>query len=362
MRKEYELQTDVLATVIAGVQVSRKHADLLATFTTRTDYRAARYVMTRDTYGSWPARVIDAEGHEIAPDYRAWVDTELEIHGGSVREVWAAHKDAGYLLTEIQPLLHYFTHDRGGAQDNFVQIAVWEEQEYVERELFPRGDRWGLPDVDELRRGQNGLALAEQFERRVLGTPRYRLLEVIDMQRFTACAASVFDERRRIEGDRRLIETNPQTGENRYITVRELSPGYDQHRWSGRRFFDDWTDSSAGRSGERACTRWTFNTSDYSDPQGNRHLNFIPQWAHTRKIAALKNTQNLDVYGLYGKLNQLDQRIGMTFAWYFYGLHGNLVLSGQMERVLEAAEAGLIVLPEHDYRVLRRWGNDPYGF
>ena len=62
------------------------------------------------------------------------------------------------------------------------------------------------------------------------------------------------------------------------------------------------------------------------------------------------------MYGLYGKLTQFDERIEMPFAWYFYGLHGNLVKSGQMERVLEAAEAAFIVLPEHDYRVLRRWG------
>lgn len=85
-------------------------------------------------------------------------------------------------------------------------------------------------------------------------------------------------------------------------------------------------------------------------------------WAHTRKVAELKNTRNLDVYSLYGKLTQFDERIGMSFAWYFYGLHGNLVKSGQIERVLEAVEAGLIVLPEHDYRVLRRWGDAPYGF
>ncbi len=52
----------------------------------------------------------------------------------------------------------------------------------------------------------------------------------------------------------------------------------------------------------------------------------------------------------------------MTFAWCFYGLHGNLVKSGQMERVLEAAEAGLIVMPEHDYQVLRRWHDAPYCF
>ena len=33
-----------------------------------------------------------------------------------------------------------------------------------------------------------------------------------------------------------------------------------------------------------------------------------------------------------------------------------------MERVLEAAEAGLVVLPEHDYQVLRVWYEARYGF
>jgi hypothetical protein len=108
--------------------------------------------------------------------------------------------------------------------------------------------------------------------------------------------------------------------------------------------------------------RWTFNTSDYADPQGVRYLSFVPQWAHTRKVAELKNTGKLDVYSLYGKLTQFDERVGYPFAWYFYGLHGNLVKSGQIERMLSAAEDGLIVLPEHDYQVLRRWHDAPYGF
>jgi hypothetical protein len=50
MRKEYELQTDVLATIVATTPVKKKHADLLTTFATRTDYRSVRYVMMRDTY------------------------------------------------------------------------------------------------------------------------------------------------------------------------------------------------------------------------------------------------------------------------------------------------------------------------
>jgi hypothetical protein len=362
LRKEYELQTDVLATIVAAAPITPKHTDLLTTFAARTDYRGARHVKTRDEFGERPARIVDAEDREIAPDYRAWIDAELEKHGGSARAVWAAHKDAGYRLTEIQPALHYFVHDRGGAQDNFVQIEVWEEQEFVERELFPREASWDLPSVDEMRRGRTGMAVVEQFERRTLGTPRYRLEQVIDMQRFLELAEAVYNLRHRADGDRQLTERNMQTGEARVVTVRELTPGYDALRWPGRRFFDDWAASSAGRAGERVCLRWTFDTSDYTDPKGIRHLSVVPQWAHTRKIAELKNTGKLDVYSLYGKLTQLDERIGHPFAWYFYGLHGNLVKSGQMERVLEAAEDGLIVLPEHDYQVLRAWHGAPYGF
>ena len=41
-------------------------------------------------------------------------------------------------------------------------------------------------------------------------------------------------------------------------------------------------------------------------------------------------------------------------------LHGNRVEAG--ERVIKAAEQGLIMLPECDYRVLKRWEDQPYGF
>jgi hypothetical protein len=133
------LQTDVSATIVAATLVTPKRTGLLTTFAARSDYRGVRHVKARDEFGARPARIVDAEDREMAPDYRAWIDAELEKHGGSARAVWATHKDAGYRLTEIQPVLHYFLHDRGGAQENFVQIEVWEEQEFVERELFPRG-------------------------------------------------------------------------------------------------------------------------------------------------------------------------------------------------------------------------------
>ncbi|AJY38111.1 hypothetical protein I6G56_01000 (plasmid) [Burkholderia humptydooensis] len=361
MRKEYDLQTDVLATIVATTPVTPKHAELLTAFATCTEFRGARHVKMRDAFGAQPARVIDANGREIAADYRAWIDAQLAVHGGSVRAVWFAYKEAGYRLVEIEPVLHYFMHDRGGDQDNFVQLEAWEEREFVEREVFPRDLSWGLPDEHELRNGLCSVPV-ERFERRLLGAPRYRLQAVIDMQQFAAIAEVTYRERRLGDGDRRFVETNRETGEARVISVRDLTPGYDRQQWRGRRFFDDWAASSAGRAGERACLRWAFATSDYASPGGNRQVDFIPWWAHTRKIAELKNTAKLDVYSLYGKLTQFDERIGHRFAWFFYGVHGNLIKEGQMTRVLEAAEAGLIVLPEHDYQVLRSWGDDPYGF
>ncbi len=39
-----------------------------------------------------------------------------------------------------------------------------------------------------------------------------------------------------------------------------------------------------------------------------------------------------------------------------------MVSTRRATRVFEAAEAAKIVLPEHDYQVLRRWGDDRYWF
>ncbi|WP_186144513.1 hypothetical protein [Burkholderia gladioli] len=58
----------------------------------------------------------------------------------------------------------------------------------------------------------------------------------------------------------------------------------------------------------------------------------------------------------------LDKLVGTPFVWFSYGVHGNLVRSGQIARVLDAIENCEIVSPAQDYRVLRRWTDDPYGF
>ena len=100
--------------------------------------------------------------------------------------------------------------------------------------------------------------------------------------------------------------------------------------------------------------------SDYTSPQGHRDVSLIPLWTHTRKMAKIEKAPN--VHTLLGKLQSIDSRRGADFAWFFYMLHGNLVSSWAGERVLKAAEQGLIVLPEHDYQILKRWDALPYSF
>ncbi|CAL8481464.1 protein of unknown function (plasmid) [Caballeronia sp. S22] len=72
-----------------------------------------------------------------------------------------------------------------------------------------------------------------------------------DPKGFVKLLLSLFLARHRANGDRRWIVTDGETGEQRSLTIRELTPGYDKMQWSGRRFLDDWTDSRFKRRPHR---------------------------------------------------------------------------------------------------------------
>jgi hypothetical protein len=132
--------------------------------------------------------------------------------------------------------------------------------------------------------------------------------------------------------------------------------------WKGRRLFADWTLSSAGRSGARFSDHWGLQLTDWTDPRtGERTMDLIPVWGFAGKLAEV-DPPSLSDYALFAKLETLDRRVKLPFGWYFYMLHGNRVDAWAGERVIKAAEAGTIVLPEHDYRVLKNWQAQPYGF
>ena len=181
-----------------------------------------------------------------------------------------AHEEKGYLLVETQPVLHYFVHDRGGEQANFVQFEIWQDQLFVERELFAeaawRG--WGNEaTVHELRDGRPGLGYEKNFERRNLEATTYRLGQGLDIAAFTSLVEKLYVDRHRREGDQPVHEIDFATKQVTVKTLRELTPGYDKQRSNESRFF------AIGQSRAPELPASVFarvgysSTSDWTDPR-----------------------------------------------------------------------------------------------
>ena len=144
----------------------------------------------------------------------------------------------------------------------------------------------------------------------------------------------------------------------------DLSPSWQEYPVKARRFFEDWSASSASASASSAqlCEHWVMSMTEHAGSERVRSLAptpIIPIWATRHQLAEVAASK-ADPYTCFGKLQTLDRRVKVTFGWYFFMLHGNRVSSEAGERVLRDAEAGLIVLPERDHRVLKGWQTEPY--
>lgn len=159
----------------------------------------------------------------------------------------------------------------------------------------------------------------------------------------------------------RLISITDSSGNSRTSTLGQAFPEGLRAQWPARRWFDDWEYSSAGRAGHQIGHHWAHDVREWA-ASGIQEFSLVPLWSHTAKIAKIE-TRPLNDHELYGRLLKLSERTGnVPFHWYFYMLHGNLLNDAAGRRVLKAAERGEIVLPEHDYQVLKHWNENPYGF
>jgi hypothetical protein len=283
---------------------------------------------------------------------------KLDRHHGDHVTVWQVYKGAGYVMTEREPVLLYLVHDRGGDQTNFVQLKVFAEHETTSRHLFNTsayGQPYSANSIVE------GAAAGDVVGRSQFGNGWYRFLSAIDMAEFVPKAARLFQAERERQGQRAIEISIPRTNEVTRTTFAKLYPEHSKYPWKGTRFFQDWEESSAGRSGARVCRHWVFDISDYLHARSGHDMSYIPQWSFNRPLAKV-GRPGKNIYDLFGKLQKLDQRVGVPFSWFFYMLHGNRVESWAGERVINAAEQGLIVLPEANYCVLKRWEDQSYGF
>lgn len=360
---KYKVAAEGLAERIAGCVPTEKHKDLVTLIRAEPGLGAAKIVLAEAGSTRARVRVITAAGDVIAEDHESWLHAELAKDGGNAAETLRRLAPLGYLLTECQLTTLHVVHDRGGAhQDDFVQLTVWLEDEFLDKPAFDPQPWFSVRDHIDLRS-----ATGPQFtgEARARFRPSsYSLREAIDMKLFMAELDEVERSQQLVASRRRYELTNGRTGESETKTHAEMSPGFDRYPSKARRLFNDWTVSSAGRSGARICDHWVMKTWDRSGvkitPYGDRTIGLTPRWTFTAKMAEVKPVKG--AYALLGKLETLDRRVKVPFGWYFFMLHGNRVRDWAGREILTAAESGLIVLPEHDYRVLKAWADMSYGF
>lgn len=365
----YLLDIPGLAERIAATRLTGSHTGLLGVLRAACPALNSIQLATPSSGGWFGKRqVLSATGELIHDDHRAFLQAELALSGDPL-ETSRRLRPLGHRLSECAFTQLYFVSDPGtGSPADFTQVRVLATSESVDRRFFSSEDEGSWRDMADLRdlceaaeRGEH----VHEDERRP--TRAYRLKSVIDVNAFIRVGAQLDRQSREAAAGKVLQVTELTEGpgngasRTRARTIAELDPDLMRYDWSGQRFIDDWATSSAGRSGARLSAHWVLDTSDYTDPAtGKRTVALVPVWTFPKKLAEVTRAKNGPE--LYAKLAAIDKRVGVPFAWYFWMLHGNRVQGWVVERVLEAAEADLIVLPEHDYQVLRRWNARSYGF
>ena len=348
-----------LAEAVAASRPRRDHAALLASLANVPDLDGARVATWRGDRWLQRRKVYRPDGTLVADDRDVWLAAEVASDGGNAHTTWLRLKDAGYRITKCEITdLYLVAGDHAGDPAGFIQGEVALEHEILERELFePRP--WREPLVlRDLLRDDGPMLPAEQIV--AVRPDAYRLRRFIDVKAWLVVADALEQVRREAFRERHYRVTNSEEpGRESIQTADEVFPGWDAFPAKHRRYFSDWQRSSAGTA--RLCNHWILDLTDWTDAKGERTLTLIPQWAFNRPLAKVDASKGSD-YEFYGRLQKLDRRVGVTFGWFFYALHGNRVKGDAIERVIRAAEAGTIVLPEHDYRVLKDWEASPYGF
>jgi hypothetical protein len=361
---DYLVEIPGLAEAVAGVPADardQRHKALLKALRSMPGLDTVEFATSRGDCFLATRRVFTAAGDPVHDDLSAWLSQEFVNDGAraSVTHRRLLAEDLRLSRTEVTSL--YLVVDRGGDESNFLQIEIELLSERMSNRLM---QDYGLPprDVRELLSEAEGQEL-QTNEQEPLGTPRYQLRRVVDMPRFLELIdADEERQRARVRALRFTVSDPLAVNPQRDVAYKEIDPGIDKYAAKGRRLFRDWAASSAGQSGQRLCRHWVMQISDSGDKTNSRRwVSLVPMWTYDKKLAKVDSRKG-SVSALYDRLCAIDRRTGAPFAWFFYLLHGNRVREGAGHRILEAAEAGQIDLPESDYQVLRRWSDREYGF
>jgi len=352
---------DLLETVIAGTPVTPKHKALLAALAPLSGLATVTYATRRDGYYSDDEHsYVVSPAREILGRLKDWLAAELATFNGDVRRLWDHYRHAGYFLAPATMECLYLVARQGTSPEEAIQIPVWLEQPKAQRQLFSADRYCEPPDLEHLmEKAVRDTPTVEPFD---VGTPTYRLQALDDLRHYLREEARADAEQKARQG-RAVLVIGEGTADETRTPFFEHYPELLKVRPKGLRLFRDWENSSAGR----ACSFWDHwvlvQVNYYTEAKtGHYYVSLIPGWTTEKKVVEFKYKRDETIYGLWDRLQSFDRKMKCPFAWYFYMLHGNLLQDWVGRRVLQGAEAGHIMMAEHDYQVLKAWSLHKYGF
>jgi len=358
---DYSLNLPGLAEAIAQAEVSARHRDLVEACRQFPELADTKLAACRGNRTLAKRKVLTAAGDLVHEDHVVWLKSECEKDGGNAAATWERLKDQQLQVTECELAVIYLVHDRGGPDQNFVQLEVFVEDEFIDR-LLLGNDEWCRPqDLDDLCSGSSRGRAYAGWERRRYRPSQYRLARAIDVQAFMEEAERV-EVQRRVDQARLVVEVTdsaPGSVPERMTWAQAFPEGAGP--WSYLRIFSDWSRSSAGRGGARLCDHWVLEIFDHEHPAIGRSIGFVPAWTHLGELKRVERPPTTPAH-LAKRLKALDRRVGVPFGWYFFMLHGNLLKDWVGRDMLHAVDAGIVTLAAHDIDVLRGWAARPYGF
>jgi hypothetical protein len=324
--------------------------------------------------------IVDQTLTRVADKASSWIRQRVAEAGGDYLSVWRQFKGAPSLLrTAFRGGTVWVVAPLGEGAADYVQLAVDQLQEVVLGPLIDGADWWRPDGIDDLLDGP----VAASIDPKPIGGLRYRLRQAVHAGNFVAKLAAA-ERQRRMEflADNVLHEQCPSAGRPgtiaviathrvrrgivvtpgyREVEITEQDPEYLSRKMPIERFYADWSASSAGRLANHLFDHWAVRFSDHEDG-GGRHLHGIPVWLTRKTLPKIETKPGQTVFALMDRLQRLDERVGCTFGWYFFMLHGNRIGPSVGDRVVEAVEDGMITLPRWDRDVLKQWKAEPYSF
>lgn len=270
------------------------------------------------TRGNWHrlGGVVDAEYRPVSGNIAQWAE---QVSGGDVEQLIAQYMDAGYFATRLAGQTHYISAPLGDAPEQFVQLEIEELCEVLDRPLIERD--WFPESIEEF-------------------------LDPLDYPRLNPePIGQPYFQFRRITPVQRLLQEAPRENQALYNL---------------KRFFEDWSLSSASESGP-FCNHWALALREYIDSDGEHRLSAKPFSTFSETVNSLVGAGSLSGAELANLIHGYDRRVGYPFAWYFNMLGCKSENVAVAEAVLRDQMGAYDYLPARDLKVLRQWEERPYG-